>query len=141
MMRFVLDTSVCMRWLLPTEKAKDQNYAASVLTSLNNNSALVPNLWHLEVANVLLNAVSKSDLENSLAKTFMQKLQLLPISTDNTTNIHAFGDTYNLATQYKLSSYDAAYLELAARHSIPLATLDKNLIKACKTHGVALYHT
>ena len=56
MTTFVLDNSVAMRWLLASDKVSDQRYAESVLISLANAEALVPNLWHLEAANVLLGA-------------------------------------------------------------------------------------
>ena len=65
---FVLDNSVSMRWLMESEKASDQAYSEAVLGSLMDADALVPNLWHLEAANVLLGAerrgvVSAGDVE------------------------------------------------------------------------------
>ncbi len=60
---FVLDNSVAMRWLLESEKLSDQKYAESVLKSLLNTDALVPNLWHLEATNVLLGAEKRSEVD------------------------------------------------------------------------------
>jgi len=137
--QFVLDTSICMRWLLPSAKISDQSFAEKVLVSLNQNTAIVPNLWHLEVSNVLLSAVRRADIDQDLAAAFMQKLKLLPISADANTCRYAFNDVHMLANKYHLSSYDAAYLALATRHNIPLATLDKDLAKACRKDGGELY--
>lgn len=136
---FVLDNSVAMRWLLQSGKGTDQSYAESVLKTMTEADALVPNLWHLEAANVLLNAEKNGELEISDVERFIAQLENLPIQVDPLTSHQAFARTLALAKAYKLSSYDAAYLELAVREGLPIATLDKNLIKAAKKADVALY--
>lgn len=139
MTAFVLDNSVAMRWLLASDKASDQRYADSVLISLANAEALVPNLWHLEAANVLLGASNRGDIEISDLERFTVQLENLPITVDTLTANQVFGHTISLARAYRLSSYDAAYLEVALREGLPLATLDKDLRKAALRAGIDIY--
>lgn len=139
MTRFVLDNSVAMRWLLETNSASDQRYAESVLTSLMEADAIVPNLWHLEATNVLIGAEKRTETSIGEIEKFISQLESLPIYVDSLTAIHALSRTLVLARAYNLSSYDAAYLELAIREGLPLATLDKGLIKAAKKADIAIY--
>ena len=139
MTTFVLDNSVAMRWLLASNKVSDQRYAELVLRSLANAEAVVPNLWHLEAANVLLSAANRKELEISAVERFTVQLENLPITVDTLTANQVFGHTMSLAKAYRLSSYDAAYLELALRESLPLATLDKDLLKAARRSDIEIY--
>lgn len=139
MTTFVLDNSVAMRWLLASNKVSDQRYAESVLRSLANAEAVVPNLWHLEAANVLLSAANRKELEISAIERFTGQLENLPITVDTLTANQVFGHTMSLAKAYRLTSYDAAYLELALRESLPLATLDKDLLKAARRSDIEIY--
>ena len=139
MMDFVLDNSVSMRWLLESEKSSDQKYAETVLNSLVEANALVPNLWHLEATNVLLGAEKRGQVEAGEIERFISQLENLPLQVDPLTSRQAFNRTMALSRIYKLSSYDAAYLELAIREGIPLATLDKKLRKAATKADVELY--
>ena len=139
MTTFVLDNSVAMRWLLASNKVSDQRYAESVLRSLSNAEAVVPNLWHLEAANVLLSAANRKELEISAVERFTVQLENLPITVDTLTSNQVFGHTMSLAKAYRLSSYDAAYLELALRENLPLATLDKHLLKAARRSDIEIY--
>lgn len=139
MTAFVLDNSVAMRWLLASNKVSDQRYAELVLRSLANAEAVVPNLWHLEAANVLLSAANRKELEISAVERFTVQLENLPITVDTLTSNQVFGHTMSLAKAYRLSSYDAAYLELALRENLPLATLDKDLLKAARRSDIEIY--
>jgi len=139
MTTFVLDNSVAMRWLLQTGKKSDQVYAEKVLKSLIDTNAMVPNLWHLEATNVLLGAEKRSELSIGEVEGFISQLEGLPIKVDPLTSNQSFTHILSLSRAYNLSSYDAAYLELAIRESIPLASLDKNLLKAAKKAGVQIY--
>ena len=141
MIRYVLDNSVAMRWLLASQKKADQAYAENVLRSLVEAEAVVPNLWHLEAVNVLLVAERRGELEPGEVERFIAQLESLPIVVDPLTSHQVFSRGLGLSRAYKLSTYDAAYLELAIREGLPLASLDKNLIKAAKKAGVALYLT
>ena len=139
MTAFVLDNSVAMRWLLASDKVSDQRYADSVLRSLADAEAVVPGLWHLEAANVLLGATNRGDIEVSDVERFTVQLENLPITVDSLTAHQVFGHTISLARAYRLSSYDAAYLELALREGLPLATLDKYLLKAARKSDIEIY--
>jgi predicted nucleic acid-binding protein len=135
---FVLDNSVTMRWLLNDGRAQDANYAEKVLLTLKNTDAVVPSLWALEVANVVAKIEAKGMLTAAITQSFVSTLNLLNIITDKTTSDRALGEVLNLARRYKLSAYDAAYLELAIRSNLALATLDADLTKAAKKAGVVI---
>ena len=136
---FVLDNSVSMRWLLASPKATDQKYAEIVLKSLVEVDAIVPNLWHLEVSNVLLGAEKRTEINLGDSEGFIIQLENLTIHVDSLTAHQTFTRIINIARTYKLSSYDASYLELAMREGIPLATLDSDLRKAAKKAQVEIY--
>lgn len=139
MTNFVLDNSVAMRWHLASLKQSDQRYAESVLLSLSESDAFVPNLWHLEATNVLLGAEKRGETTTGEVEGFIAQLENLPLHVDSLTSQQSFTRTIALARAYNLSSYDAAYLELAIREGLPLATLDKDLLKAAKKAGVEFY--
>jgi len=136
---FVLDNSVAMRWLLESPKASDQKYAEKVLKSLSEQDAVVPNLWHLEACNVVLGAEKRGEITVGESEKFINQLENLPIHVDTMSANQAFSRTINLARTYKLSSYDACYLELAVREGLPIASLDKALRKAAKKADVDLW--
>ena len=137
----VLDNSVAMRWLLASPKKSDQAYAEAVLQSLVETEALVPHLWHLEATNVLIGAEKRGDLKTGEVERFITQLEALPIQIDPLTSHQAFSRTLSLSRAYNLSSYDTAYLELAIRAGLPLATLDGGLRKAAQRSDVLLYLT
>lgn len=132
---FVLDCSVTIAWLFKDEASPKTD---NLRTTLVESEALVPALWPLEVANVLLVAIRKGRLKRAEVPRVVELLSALPITVDARTASQALGATFSLAHEYSLSAYDAAYLELAAREAVPLATLDKALSKAAKRCGVDL---
>jgi len=134
--RFVLDGSVTLAWLFHDEQ---DPYADGVLAKLPDLEMLVPRLWHLEVANVLLVGERRKRCTQADTRTWLSYLSGLPILVDDATEVRAWSDTIGLARQQDLSEYDAAYLELALRKGIPLATLDSKLKAAAQAIGVALY--
>lgn len=136
---FVLDASVTMRWLLETDHARDQQYAWATLETLADDEALVPDVWHLEVGNVLLNAEREKLTAIPATERFIEQLASLPIRTDTNTSNQAFSRTLNIARSSRLSSYDAAYLELAIREGIALATLDRHLRTAARKFDVEVF--
>jgi predicted nucleic acid-binding protein len=136
-MRFVLDNSVVMRWLLEDGSAERLAYADKVLVLLEQAEALVPGIWSLEAANVILKSQAKGRVSDARVAEFLGLLHAMPISTDTSTASRALGDTLHLARRFNLSSYDASYLELALREGLPLATLDGDLRDAlAQTGGV-----
>lgn len=135
-MKFVLDNSIAMRWLLNDRDASTQEYALKVLELLvEGGTAIVPNLWALEAANVISKEMKKGHVTQADASQFIALLGELDIQPDSQTHKHALGDTLNLTRQYGLSSYDAAYLELALRKGIQLATADRDLAAAVTKAG------
>lgn len=139
-MRFVLDNSVAMRWLLQDGSDERLAYANGVLELLmqETGEAVVPGIWALEAANVIVKAQAKGLLSEARAAAFVGLLQEMTITPDASTVDRALGDTLQLARRFKLSSYDASYLELAMREGLPLATLDADLRSAMVLTGVAL---
>jgi predicted nucleic acid-binding protein len=134
--RFVLDNSVTMRWFFGDGKPQDLACAGKVLDAMQEARALVPATWGLEVANVIAKAEEKALVTEARSGAFLEMLEDVDIEVDSTTFTHALSDTLQLARRYKLSSYDASYLELALRLGLPLATIDEDLQKAAKKAGV-----
>ena len=133
MTRFVLDNSVVMRWCF---EGTSIPYAEAVLEELlAGRGAEVPVLWLYEVVSVLAKGQRSGSITADKAHGFLEDLRSLEISVDEESVSHIFGEVHRLAVQYGLSGYDAAYLELAVRKSLPLATLDADLQDA----GVELF--
>lgn len=140
-MSFVLDASVALLWLAPGTNPGGAAYAASALAGLKESQAVVPSLMALEIANVVTKLESKGVVTEADSQRYITLLGRLNIVVDQATAAHAPGDTLHLARRYQLSAYDAAYLELALRTALPLATLDANLAKAASRAGVAIFGT
>ena len=134
--RLVLDNSIVMSWCFQDEASK---YADAVLDALETSEAIVPSIWPLEVANVLLVAERKRRLSRADTARFVSLIRSLPILVEDETPDRILGEILALAREYGLSSYDASYLDLAIRTSLPMATLDQDLRKAAKRCGVALW--
>ena len=134
MSTFVLDNSVTMRWCFDTGR---HPYADGVLHQLEaiDGLALVPVLWRYEVSSVLARAQNNGTLSAQRVSNFLANLHTLDIVVDVLGIGRILTDVHQLATTYRLTSYDAAYLELALRRNLPLATLDQELIQACQAAG------
>ena len=135
-MNFVLDNSVTMRWFFGDGKPQELTYAGKVLDAMKSASAIVPATWGLEVANVIAGAEAKGLVTEARSEAFLEMLEGVDIEVDAATFSHVFSHTLQLARRYKLSAYDASYLELSLRLGLPLATLDEDLQKAAKKAGV-----
>lgn len=134
-MSMVLDCSATLAFLLEDEQTPA---IAAVLDRVVQNGAVVPVLWHLEVANSLSFSVRKKRIPIEARNQFLGYLLKLDITTDEDTHTHAWTATLKLADLYGLTIYDASYLELAQRRRLPLATLDKDLLFAARQSGVAV---
>lgn len=132
----VVDSSVTIAWCFPDKR---DDYSQVVLGALARGRAIVPNLWRLEVANTLLVGERRGRSTQADTAAWLGFLSALPIDVDDETGARAFGDIMGLARAHGLSAYDAAYLELAMRRRLPLATLDEKLKSAARTAGVVLY--
>jgi predicted nucleic acid-binding protein len=127
LIEFVLDCSVAISWCLVDE---DNDYANAVLDIMPNAEAFVLEIWSLEIVNTLLVAERRNRMTVEQSQASINWLQSLLITIDSLTSVQAFGRTLTLAREQNLASYDAAYLELAWRLDLPLATNDKQLIDA-----------
>ena len=132
-MNFVLDASVTLAWCFRDEQTSATN---SLLEQLETAQAFVPGLWTLEIGNILLSACRKQRITYANAKEFLSLLSELDIQIDDATASCGFYDIFSLAYAEHLTTYDAAYLELAMRLGLPLATKDKQLAKAAAQVGV-----
>lgn len=131
---FVLDASVTIAAILIEERTAEAR--AIMLTALNG--VIVPALWHLEVGNILLRAQRRGGITGDECAGHLADLSTVPVTTDQQGSPHAWGATMDLARRHRLTLYDAAYLELAARLHIPLATFDTALARAATAEGVAV---
>jgi predicted nucleic acid-binding protein len=131
--RLVLDSSIALCWYFQDQA---DPYADGVARNLVSAEALVPSLWPLEVANAVLMGERRKRSSQADARRWIAVLETIPITLDGETA--ARDDTLTLARAQNLSAY-AAYLELALREGLPLATLDANLKAAARAVGVPLY--
>lgn len=132
-MRFVADCSVTLSWYLEDEKT---DYTERFLDSLESNQLIVPALWRLEFTNALLAAVRRKRISEARRQEIVNQAERLPITFDG--YLVSLSHMSDLARDYHLTTYDAAYLELAQRQSLPLATLDSQLIEAARTANVSI---
>jgi predicted nucleic acid-binding protein len=131
----VLDSAMALAWFLPGEGSAETEL---VLQQVVTAGARVPGLWPLEVANVLLMAERRQRLTQAQRVRALTALGSLSIAIDTETATHAWTQTISLAAAHGLTVYDAAYLELALRMGLPLATLDEPLARASRASGVAV---
>ena len=134
-MRMVLDAAVALSWCFPDEA---DEYTQRILEMQKSGGAVVPTIWPLEIANALVVAERKTRIEASEAGQFIALLLELGLRGGAATSTQALGEIRALARAHGLSAYDAAYLELAIREGLPLATSDDALKRAARKTGVAL---
>jgi predicted nucleic acid-binding protein len=134
-MSMVLDISATLAWVYADETSSP---ILQVFERVLESEAWVPGLWRLEIANVLEMGVRRKRHNAGFKDATLSDLSLLPISLDPHTNDHAWGATVQLAARHGLTVYDAAYLELALRRDLPLASLDRELRAAAKVEKVVL---
>jgi predicted nucleic acid-binding protein len=132
---FVLDNSVALAWCFQDEQTPD---LLALLDRVAETGAIAPLLWPLEALNGLLMAERRRRLTSQQRATLAALLHDLPITLDDETATRAWTETATLAERFALSLYDAAYLELAHRRRLPLATLDRPLRTAAATLGLPL---
>lgn len=134
-MAFVLDCSLTMTWLFGDEGTPA---SAALLDRLETEAAVVPAHWALEVTNVLAMAEKRKRITAPTSAAFLKLLKTFEIETDAETAERAFAHLLPLCRTYGLTSYDAAYLELAARRHLPLASLDDDLRRGAKRLGITV---
>lgn len=131
-MAIVADASVVVSWAFDEEASP---LGAAAISVVRREGAIVPGLWWFEVRNALVMNERRGRLTEMITSAFLQELMRLHIAIDRAPEEE---DVLNFARRHRLTVYDASYLELAARHRIPLATLDSALAQAARREGIAL---
>ncbi len=134
-MSLVLDSSATLAWVYSDEITPAIQHVLELVTA---GGAWVPAIWRLEVANILETCVRRRRTDATFRDATLADLALLPIHLDADTDRHAWGATMVLAERHRLTLYDAAYLELAQRRGLPLATLESELRTAAGAESVPL---
>jgi predicted nucleic acid-binding protein len=129
-MPFVLDASIAAAWVLQDE---DEPAARTSLKRIAGDEAVVPALFWFEIRNILVVNERRGRLTEAATREFLRSLTSLPVLIDSDPDEDR---VLQLARVHRLSVYDAAYLELAQRKAVPLASLDKALVKAAKSEKV-----
>lgn len=134
-MTFVLDSSATLAWVYSEESTQAM---VDVFARLTEFGAWVPALWRLEVASILEMGSRRGRHDAGFRDATLADLARLPIRLDPETDRQAWSATIRLAERHKLTVYDAAYLELAQRRGLPLATLHSELRRAATAESVSL---
>jgi predicted nucleic acid-binding protein len=129
----VLDSSATLAWIYSDEATEP---ISRLFQAVADDGAVVPALWRLEIANSLTVALRRGRIDANFRRAALTDLALLDITTDSYTDVHVWGETLHLADRFQLTVYDAAYLELAQRRTLPLATLDSELSTAANALGL-----
>jgi predicted nucleic acid-binding protein len=137
--RFILDASVTLCWCFENQAT---DYTEAIFERLAGGEEVsVPFIWPVEVANVLVTAERRKVLKVAQVRGFVEELSAWPIQVDTLGVDRAFQQILGTAREHNLSAYDAAYLELAIREGLPLATLDEDLRRAARAVGVKIAGT
>ncbi len=131
----VIDSSIALTWCFEDEATSETD---ALFERVRDEGAIVPNLWRLEVGNVLLQAEKRGRISAHDVAARLDLIAELPISVDQETTVRAWRETLAAARSERLTVYDAAYLELAERRHLPLMTLDGDLAAAAVRHGVVV---
>lgn len=137
-MSFILDCSIAVTWCFADEASPPTD---ALLDQMQEQGAMVPALWHLEVGNVLVQAERRGRIAAGDMAARIELLRRLPITTDEETAGRVLRDILALAREHGLTTYDASYLELATRRGLPLATRDRELQEAAGRMGVGILPT
>lgn len=132
-MKFIVDASIALSWCFTDETTPN---TVSLLERLETEIAIVPSIWPLEIGNILLAAQRRKRISYADMIQFLEMLDQINIKIDDETSNKSFHEILSLAYNEKLTTYDAAYLELAMRLGLPLATKDKELYAAGHRLGV-----
>ena len=131
---FIVDASTGFAWVYQGQATAETDRLLNEVAA--GAMVIVPALWYLEMANVLLIAQRRHRLTAVQRKAALEKLTAMQFTVDEEGTRHAFGKASELAEKHGLTIYDATYLELALRRSLPLATRDEALKSAAKLCGV-----
>jgi predicted nucleic acid-binding protein len=133
--KIVIDASVALAWCYADERTSE---STKLLEYVNTHGAVVPQLWHLEVANALIVGEIRNRITYAIMVGQLQHLSELPIQIDHSTAGVAWHSILSIAREERLTTYDAAYVDLAIRLNLPLASRDTAMIRAAKNLGVEI---
>jgi predicted nucleic acid-binding protein len=128
--RFVLDASVVLTWCFPDENAAMAQHVAGMFK--RGDTAVTPSFWPHEVLNALLVGEKRKRISKELVRSFLDDLATLPIVLEQFPAGVVFDRIQQISREHGLTAYDAAYLDLALDGGLPIATLDEDLMRACK---------
>jgi predicted nucleic acid-binding protein len=131
----VLDASTTLGWYFEDERTDTGD---DILDRVTQSGAVVPLLWRYEVANGLQMAVRRKRIEPAYRDASLAELGLLPITVDRAGDDMIWSTMLSLAGRFDLTVYDAAYLEVAHRRGMPLATSDRALQRAAQALAVGI---
>ena len=134
-MSLVLDSSAALAWIYGDEATEP---IRRVFNAVAEQGAFVPSLWRLEIANSLTGAVRRGRIDHEFRRAALADLGDLDIVVDAQTDSRAWNATLEFADRFLLTVYDAAYVELAERRALPLATLDRDMRRAGAELGLRL---
>jgi len=134
-MSLVLDPSLTLAWYFEDERTAA---ADAVLSQIVDEGAVVPPLWRIEVLNAFQMGIRRKRIDTAFRDTALARLSALAIDVDAESDTQVWTTTLNLADRFRLTAYDAVYLELAQRRQLPLASLDEELRRAGAALGVTL---
>jgi predicted nucleic acid-binding protein len=134
-MSLVLDSSVALAWIYADETTEA---VLRLFDDIRLGGAWIPGLWRWEIANVLQLNVRRGRHTGDFRDKALASLTLLPVKVDAEADRQAWSAALLLAERHRLTVYDAAYLEIASRRKIALATLDRDLRAAAVSEGVPL---
>ena len=135
---FVLDASIAISWCFPNDPSENTPYSRAILEHVEEADAVVPEVWPFEIANGIFVAFSKRKrITEADIHEYLQLLESLPIRVVRGEWLRNIA-LESLARKHNLAAYDVAYLDLALREKLPLATADQELKRAALAEGVAL---
>ena len=133
LMAVVIDTSVAVAWFVPSQAG---SYADRIARRVRHEALVVPSLWEVEFGNVMTTLLRRKLLARHQVASVLAKAERLDLTVDR--DVATARVLFTLAEQHGISAYDAAYLELAVRRGLPLATRDTSLARAARSAGVLL---
>jgi len=133
---FVADASICLAWCFPDES--NPMTEALLDRLVQGEEIAVPCHWRLEVLNAVIQGEKRGRISEPMAKGFLARLLSFRIEIDGRRELSHLETLRELAQRHRLTAYDAAYLELAMRLGLPLASLDGDLIRAAQAEKVPL---
>ncbi len=134
-MSLVLDSSATLAWIFGDETTEP---VRRLFEAVAEQGAFVPSIWRLEVANSLTVALRRRQIDDAFRRSSLADLDELDIIVDALTDARAWRETLELADRFRLTVYGAAYVELALRRDLPLATLDQDMRSAGSILGLKL---